>query len=217
MRNRIWLVFLALVLVVSLVAFGACKAEEAPPVEEEAPPVEEEATPEEEVWEWPEKMNVLAPEAATAEYAEVLAWTTPLSKDTGIKVTIVCEISPRLKSLWLREGRFLLNAGSSIPDVLQAVGPNATRDAGPYQARIFYPYTIGDTGFMVRADSGIKTPYDIKPGTKIAYMTVVPIFRTIMEALLTWGNVSPDDVEWIPAADLNQVANFIIDGKADVA
>ena len=35
MKNRILLIFLALVLTVSLAAFAACKAEEAPPVVEE--------------------------------------------------------------------------------------------------------------------------------------------------------------------------------------
>ena len=45
MRKRILLVLLAVALVVSLVAFAACKDEEAPPVEEEAPPVEESAPP----------------------------------------------------------------------------------------------------------------------------------------------------------------------------
>jgi heat shock protein HslJ len=45
MRKIILLALLAMALVVSLVAFAACKDEEAPPVEEEAPPVEESAPP----------------------------------------------------------------------------------------------------------------------------------------------------------------------------
>jgi len=47
MKNRVLLIFLAVVLVVSTVAFAACKAEEEPPVVEE-------------VWEWPDKLSVLA-------------------------------------------------------------------------------------------------------------------------------------------------------------
>ena len=45
MKKRILYVFLALVLVVSLAAFAACKAEEEPPVVEEPPPVVEEPPP----------------------------------------------------------------------------------------------------------------------------------------------------------------------------
>ena len=55
MKRRVWLVFLAVILVASLLAFTACKEEEPPVEEEEEPPVEEE---EEEVWEWPKEFKI---------------------------------------------------------------------------------------------------------------------------------------------------------------
>ncbi len=92
MKTKGLLVLLAMVLVVSLAAFVACKAEEeAPPVvEEEAPPVvEEEAPPVEPPFQWPDKLLFGASSIQSPGYASAVGWTTPFAKDTGVQVRVV--------------------------------------------------------------------------------------------------------------------------------
>ena len=220
MKKRILFVFLALVLVVSLVAFAACKAEEEPPVEEEeeAPPVEEEVPPveeEEEVWEWPDKLSVTTVSPGIGPYEAAIAWTTPLAEDTGMKIRIVTSDSPHLTQRWLKQGMFFAAYERAHTDILEAKEAYATRDGGAFQASTLYAAVKLDSGFMVRGDSGIKTPYDLK-GKKLITFTMAPVIKVMMEGLLAWGNVSPEDVEWVPAGSMDAMVRFLIDGKGDI-
>jgi len=81
MKNRILLIFLAVVLVVSLVAFAACKAEE------EAPLVEEEEEASTEVFEF----NYACPVAPAGDYFEKWqAWADDIERvtDGRVKITL---------------------------------------------------------------------------------------------------------------------------------
>jgi len=215
MKNRILLVFLAAILVVSLVALAACaKEEEAPPVEEE----EEEAPPVEEVWEWPEKMNILSQTAGSLAYGVAIAWTTPLAEDTGMKIRLVCEDNEMLRWKWMKENRFFTKGLSVEPkEFLEVNEDRATRDGGPYQIRIWWPLGKGGFGFAVRGDSDIKTPYDIKPGTKFIHLTFVPGGKVPMEALAAWGQIDPEDIVWVPAGSVEAWSGFLMEGKGDIA
>jgi len=207
MKNRILLVFLAVALVVSLVAFAACAKEE------EAPPVEEEE--EEEVWQWPDKLSVTTVSPGVGPYEAAVAWTTPLAEDTGMKIRIVTSDNPHLTQKWLKQGMFFAAYERAHTDILEARGGMATRDGGAFRASNLYAAVKLDTGFMVRGDSGIKTPYDLK-GKKLITFTPAPIIKVMMEGLLAWGNVSPEDVEWVPAGSMEAMVRFLIDGKGDI-
>jgi len=218
------LIFLAVVLVVSMVAFAACKAEEAPPVvEEEAPPVveeEEEPPPVEPPWEWPEKLAVASQGPATPGYPIDIAWTTPLAEDTGMKVRLITEEDLLISFTWLKQGLLDLGFADMGATLVPAgLGRFATRDLGPCQTRIFWPHGRGGRGFAVRGDSGIKTPYDIKPGMKIIYHSEVltgPLGRMWVAALLAWAQVDPEDVEWVEAASIPATFELLKAGRGDV-
>jgi len=74
-------------------------------------------------------------------------------------------------------------------------------------------------GLGVHKDSPIKTPYDIKPGTKIIELTGygAAAIRQFNTALLAWGNVNPDDVEFVPAGSFAAQIRFLMEGKGDIA
>jgi hypothetical protein len=223
MRNRVLLVLLAMVLVVSMVAFAACGEEEEPaPPPPPPPPVEEEEEPPppppppEEVWEWPEKLLFATQSPASSAYALLIAWTTPLADDTGMNIRIMSEDSIILKNNWLHQGMYFCSSVESVESTIEAIGDFATRDGGPFQVRGMYAASETNYGLAVRGDSGLETPYDLKPGMKIIYFTFAPTGKLVMEALLAWANLTPDDVEWIPVATLDASARALMDGKGDV-
>ena len=203
MKNRVLLVLLAMVLVVSLVAFAACKAEE------EAPPVVEE------VWQWPDKLVVAGTSTGSATYAMSVAWTTPLAEDTGIMVRVIAEESRTLRMKWLKEGIFFCSTESQGGKALMEANEEyATRDGGPIELRQFYPVGTYEQSYVTRGDSDIKTPRDIKPGTRIVDLVFMPAYNE--DALLAWAQVDPEDIVWVPAANTAAMAKLIMDGKADL-
>jgi len=69
----------------------------------------------------------------------------------------------------------------------------------------------------VLGDSGMKTPYDIKPGMKIVRVTLGEEPVQSLVAVLAWGQVDPEDVTWIPCGTQAGVARFLQDGKVDMS
>jgi len=176
MKNRVLLVLLAVALVVSLVAFAACAKEEE--VEEEA-------------WEWPERLLVTAMSSRSPIYGALVAWTTPLSKDTGMTARVICESDARLQQVWVKEGRFFTVAPHQNRSMFYGIKGFARRDWGPWQSRIWMPCGISYYSGTVLGDSGMKTPYDIKPGMKIIYITISEEPQQLMMGMLAWGQVDP--------------------------
>ncbi|GAI05460.1 unnamed protein product [marine sediment metagenome] len=203
MKHRILLVFLALVLVVSLVTFAACKAEEEPPVVEE--------------WQWPEKLAIVC--GTGGSLAGNTGYTSELAKATGMTIRVVPEVNSMLKFKWVNQGRFFcVSDGSTVAaGTLEATEGFAVRDGGPFQLRLIWSYSISDLGFIVRGDSDIKTIYDIKPGTKIAELVAVPGMWKQVEALLAWIEVDEDDIIKVPGSSYGATLRAISGGQADVA
>jgi len=219
MKNRVLLIFLAVVLVVSMVAFAACKAEEEPPVveEEEPPVVEEEEEPPvvEEVWEWPDKMSTLSMGPTGSAYGATVAWTAEMQKDTGMTIRIVSVENQRERYRYMKQGLFTLTPERFPDDLIRAQTEGfAYRDGGPWQQRIVWPCGVLSSGYVVRGDSDINTPYDLK-GKTIGFLVWDPAKKSMI-SLLAWGNVSEDEVNWVPAAGIKATQTLILSGKADV-
>ena len=106
MKKRILLVFLAVALVVSLVAFAACAKEEEVVTEE---------------WQWPERLLITASGTTSPIYGSAIAWTTPLSEDTGMAVRIICEMDTRLQELWVKGGEFFTKAPQQNRSMMYAL------------------------------------------------------------------------------------------------
>jgi TRAP transporter TAXI family solute receptor len=228
MKKRILLILLALVMIVSLVSFIACGGEEEPTPTTPTPttptpttptpttPTPTPTTPAPPPWEWPEKLTVVDYGPGTAGYGISVAWTTELAKQTGMKVRIVAEESSALRFRWVQEGMMFNSPQTPALGQLYAQGEFATRDGGPFQSRNTWALGQSFMGYTALGDSGIKTPYDIKPGMKIIYGTFSPAVKTLLEAVLAWAQVDPEDVEWVPVGSVAGMMRALMDGRGDV-
>ncbi|HEY87742.1 MAG TPA: ABC transporter substrate-binding protein [Dehalococcoidia bacterium] len=223
MRKKVLLVFLAMVLVVSLVAFGACKAEEEEPPPPPPPPVEEEEEPPPPPppppWEWPELLAALTMPVGSMGYGTMVAWTAVMQEDTGMQIRLVPAGASSAENFQnLKDGPYVwhMDAPSQIGGLLEGIGGYASRDLGPFQIRGLWPSYESVTGYLVRGDSDIKTPRDIKPGTKIAYLAGSPMGKLPMDALVAWSGVDPNDIEWLPFTGFWDSLDMVRDGSADV-
>ena len=204
-RNFIKLVTaITLIAIIGALVFTGCAKEEAPPVEE--------------VWQWPDKLALMC--GTGVGLASTTGYSSAMAADTGMTIRVVPEVSPLLRFKWVKEGRFfsVAEATSVVYRVIEADREWAARDAGPFQLRIIWSYSLSDAGFFVRGDSDIKTIYDIKPGTKFVDFVFFPGFREgFPAALLAWAGVDPEDIEWVPGSSYGACVRFISGGQADVS
>jgi len=194
---------------------SATPAPTKPPAATAAPAPAPAPSPSPAAFKWPDSLTIIS--TSGAGNAVAIAWSTPLSRETGMRVRITTEDSQMLRHLAVKNGEAFTTGEMVPPDMMQAVKGYASKEGGPWQARIMYPIAKADSGFATTRDSGIKTPKDIKPGTRIIYMTFAPMGKTLMEALLAWANVDPKSVEWVPAASIEANATLLRDGRGDIA
>jgi TRAP-type uncharacterized transport system substrate-binding protein len=209
MKNRMLLVLLAIVLTLTLVAFAACKAEEASLVEEE----------EEEVWQWPKKIILAATGTDHPSYSCAIAWSTPLAKDIGVTIRVVATGQRSVRQRYLESGAYLAS-GESVGGrhILAADEEYATREGGPWQLRIFYPLGTTNQGWIMRGDSDINTCRDLKPGMKFSSIGWLPGKPSWgYEGPLAWADLDEEDVIFVPAANKTAMINYLLEGKTDMS
>ena len=144
-------------------------------------------------------------------------WTTPLAEDTGMKVRIVAEETDMIRWQWLKTGRFFnMGLATEPAEYFEAKGDRATRDGGPFQLRTWWPVGVGGYGYAVRGDSDITVPGDIKPGTKVLYLSFIPSGKAMVSPILAWAGLSEDDIEWVPAGSIAAHTRALMDGKGDI-
>ncbi len=165
---------------------------------------------------WPEKITVASGSGVGAEV--ISSWGSLLAADTdmGVRIALSANTAERMK--WVGLGLAELTAGGTGNSgmLLQAEGPYAARDAGPYQIRAVWAQSSSASGFFTRGDSALVTPRDIVPGTRVVDMTYVAS-QKIVTGLLAWAGVGTDDVVWVPASDAKEKNRLILEGAADVA
>ena len=202
MKNRVLAIFIATVLVMSLVAFGACAEEE-----------------EEEVWGWPKVFTIVSHAIGASDYAQMTAVAPIIEHSTGMKVRVVPESSMPGKARWVQHGMF-----NAMTESMNSIGPYnietkreyATRDGGPWQARAFAQTVVQAFGVMVRGDSEIRTIYDIKPGTKMS-VWAMPGGYDVVKSVLAWANLTMDDVVLVETGSYPDNMRMIGDGRAEVS
>jgi len=168
-----------------------------------------------EEWEWPEKLLITAISTRTSSYASAVAWSTPLAKDTGMTIRIICEADVRLQTLWVKEGRFFTRAPHQDRSMLYATPGHARRDWGPWVSAIWMPMGTMWWGYYVLGDSGIKTPYDLKPGMKAGIITLGEEPQQMIYGVLAWGQVDPEDITMVPIGSIGGMTRLLMDGRAD--
>jgi len=197
------LILLAMVLVVSLATFAACgEAEEVEEVEG---------------WQWPERLMVGTAGVGDQNYVVSIAWTTPMAKDTGMTIRAVVQPDMKLRYNWLRLGTIdicsLMKSG--LPWI-ETDKVYATRDGGPSRLRGFFVAGKRDQGWATTPGTGLKTPYDMKPGTRFIWAAHLGPPEESQLGLCAWAQVDPEDIVWVPAASKAAGPRLLMDGKGDV-
>jgi TRAP transporter TAXI family solute receptor len=172
----------------------------------------------EEEWEWPETLQITSSTGVGQE--QWVSFTSIMTNQTGMNILVVPEGVPALRFKSVQQGEFFATAGGSadFENIIEALTTYASEDGGPSQIRIVWTYGVVTSGFITRADSEIETIYDIEAGVRMPDYPRIPTIRTkMMEALLAWVQVSPDDVEWVEFGSYDSMLQGIADGKIDVS
>ena len=206
MKTKGLLVLLAMVLVVSLAAFAACAKEE------------EVVT---EGWQWPDRLMLGTAGIGEQGYVVGIAWTTPMDKAIPeMTVRVVVQPDMLLRYIWLRNGTIdITTIKQSGKPWIRTARENATRDGGPSQMNAFGASGKRDKGWATTPGTGIKTPNDIKPGTRIIYSAYLGPVETHEYALgiIAWAQVDIEDIEWVPSSAKSATHRILMDGRGDMA
>lgn len=165
---------------------------------------------------WPEQLSFIVwPGAADS----VRTWTSVFSADTGVKINIVPEndIVKRFRGVKYGTFDFTAGFGNETSQMLSGNKEFVYRDSGPFPVRIIWSWSRSASGFYVRADSGIRSPHDIVPGTRIADMRPFLSSIRIVEALLAWAGLTMNDVTWVPVKSTREAAEGVISGRIDLS
>ena len=100
---------------------------------------------------------------------------------------------------------------------MQAIKGYASKEGGPYQARVLWSSSILYFAFMVKGDSDIHTIDDLKSGKRrFAIPSVIPGVILSVKALLAWLGLTEADVVMVPFGSWKANILSVVEGKADV-
>jgi len=151
-----------------------------------------------------------------------------LSEQNGYRLETISEDDSLLRLYWLKRGKIdFLYESANTPFMFEGRAPALiSRDRGPFPMRMVASAHSGAFGFIVRADSRIKTIYDITPETRIADTRAS---HFAVYGLLAWlkmykGRIpvtNPETARWdatlVPIETWESNLNSVKDGIADVA
>lgn len=105
---------------------------------------------------------------------------------------------------------------STLRDCVEALNEYAMPDGGPWMAGLVWVDSLAHTGFMVRGDSSIYRPEDIKPGTKIAIWNDKSATLNPFISLLAWAGLSQKDIVWVNTGNYDACPRAVVEGRADL-
>ena len=166
-------------------------------------------------WQWPAEFRAVNWAGMGVESTK--SWAKLIEADTGMHAYVAPEFDTVNRFRWLKSRLFESTAGnnSETSQMLMADRKYAVRDGGPFPVRAVWSHSKNNAGFFTRGDSLIKTPRDIKPGTRMVHMTYVASWR-IIEGLLAWAGVSREEIDWVDANTSIENYQLVLDGHADV-
>jgi len=170
-------------------------------------------------YKWPATLEFLSPKIEEARYQQLLSWAPLLEQSTKTKVRLISEESLATKTRWMKQGRYPFNSegGGAFSLTVEARRQYAAKDLGPVPWRALWNMTTGSLGFVVQADSPIKTMADIKPGLKIGIPGGLTAVSESWDGFLAWNNLKQADMKVIPFGDWPSASTTLIEGKVDVA
>lgn len=167
---------------------------------------------------WPDALHF----AATGDSGaiKVQSWASVMQADLkGPIIRVVTEAAWTNTYRDMGIGGMVLSQidKSTLRDCIEALNEYAMPDGGPWMAGLVWVDSLADTGFMVRGDSKIYKPEDIKPGTKFAIWNDQSATMTPFLSLLAWAGVAQKDIVWVNTGDYDACARAVADGRADLS
>jgi len=169
-------------------------------------------------WKWPKNIAVATDVMAGQMHMAAVALGTVMEKETGMKIRMAPEGSSTTKLRMLRNkivDMTIISASDLANAGMEVTGGYATREGGPFEVRLVWLGRMLSTGYMVRKDSGIMSPSDLK-GRKIGVCMLTPAMIESMDALLAWAGLSWKDVQRVEFGSWQANMSSIAEGKADV-
>jgi hypothetical protein len=165
---------------------------------------------------WPEKLHVITWIPVGVDISH--SWGDLLQADTGMKVHVAGEYDTVDRYRWLGHLKLFDLTSSGTFETSQALTADrryCVRDGGSFPIRSAWVAAKGNSGFFTRGDSRIKTPHDIKPGTRICKLPSVAATR--YDGLLAWAGVSHDDIVWVDVNNVRENCQEVVEGRSDMA
>lgn len=221
MKGNKFLFMLAMTIaLISALLFNACPAP-APttitPGPAPAPTPTQPPSPTPLKWEWPRFIFMSG--AGASETAKLVSWGAVLEATTGMTVRVVTDALHigTYEKVKKKETSLAIGDQHDLRGFLEARDDYARRDLGPWPVRIAWLGSIANAGFIVRGDSPIKEPKDLKPGVKFSVWNMAEITLSVPRGLAAWANLTEKDIVFFNAGSTEGAMRAIADGRADIA
>jgi hypothetical protein len=166
---------------------------------------------------WPDALHF----AATGSSGEMkmLSWASVMQAGLGGPIIRVVN-EPAWTNAYrdMAQNRMVLCQidKSTMRDSIEALNEYATPDGGPWPAGLVWVDSLAATGFMVRGNSGISKPEDIRPGMKIAIWNDKSATMTPFLALLAWAGLDKSQIVWVNTGNYDACPRAVVEGRADI-
>lgn len=163
----------------------------------------------------PSLMTWTAYDVGSAGYVQAAALSDALTKKEGVKVRVMPSGTDVGKLMPLKTGAadFSLN-GIGVYFAWKGIYDFATLEWGPQPLRAVWQGFPAGMSMVTAADANIKTPEDLK-GKRLAYVPGLPSVNVTNDAMLSYANLTWDDVEKVVLPSYGAVLKGLVEGKVD--
>jgi len=167
---------------------------------------------------FPKTIAWSAYQTGTGGYSQAVAIGNILQRQYGTNLRVIPGRNDVSRLATLRAGRVHFSAGGSEAVYAQEGILNfASRIWGPQPIRaLMSNYSDSCSYTMVTAtDANIRTIADVK-GKRVTFVQGAPSLNNAMAALLSFANLTWDDVERVEVGGYNASADAVVNNRADV-
>ncbi|APV44699.1 hypothetical protein Dform_01375 [Dehalogenimonas formicexedens] len=167
---------------------------------------------------WPDALLFAA--TGDSGQAKMVSWASAMQNGlNGPLIRVVTEAAWTNTYKDMKAGKMVLSQCDKVTlaDDIEAKNEYAMPDGGPWMASMVWIDSLASTGFLVRGNSSMYKPEDIKPGTRIAIWNNQSATMSPFLSLLAWAGVSEKDIVWVNTGDYNACPRAVVEGRADIA
>ncbi|PPD58539.1 TAXI family TRAP transporter solute-binding subunit [Dehalogenimonas etheniformans] len=167
---------------------------------------------------WPDALLFAA--TGDSGQAKMVSWASAMQSGlNGPLIRVVTEAAWTNTYKDMKAGKMVLSQCDKVTlaDDIEAKNEYAMPDGGPWMAGMVWIDSLASTGFMVRGNSNMYKPEDIKPGTRIAIWNNQSATMSPFLSLFAWAGIDQKDIVWVNTGDYNACPRAVVEGRADIA